>query len=293
MAKEKTTDVYQIVTNRIISDLEKGIIPWEKPWIAKGNRYAISGTTGKRYSLLNQMLLGMPGKWYTYKQAEKIGAHVRKGEKSSVCVFWKMIEDKKEQKDGDDKKKKMIPILRYYNVFHESQIDGLPESEPETEFEVSESPDAEKVIWDYVNREGISLVHSDADGAYYAPGKDLIHLPKPELFKNTNEYYATAFHEMTHSTGHESRLNRFAENKTNAAFGSEEYSKEELVAEIGSAILMNVCDLETEHSNRNTSAYIQNWLSVLNDDKRFIVSASSRADKAVDYILETEEESED
>ena len=239
------------------------------------------------------MLLGMPGKWYTYKQAEKLNAHVRKGEKSSVCVFWKMIEDKKEQKDGDDKKKKMIPILRYYSVFHESQIDGLPESEPEIEFEVSESPDAEKVIWDYVNREGISLVHSDADGAYYAPGKDLIHLPKPELFKNTNEYYATAFHEMTHSTGHKSRLDRFSENETNAAFGSEEYSKEELVAEIGSAILMNVCDLETEHSNRNTSAYIQNWLSVLNDDKRFIVSASSRADKAVDYILETEEESED
>lgn len=284
MAHTTTTrkDLYQEVTDRIIAQLEEGLIPWHKPWTGTQSG-AVSGTTGKPYSLLNQLLLQKPGKWYTYKQAQSLGGQVRKGEKGSMVVFWKPVIVTEETKDGEKKQKK-VPMLRNYVVFHADQIDNLPESETAEEPRFIPNPDeaAESIITEYLTRESIHLEQAASNEAFYSPSFDKIHLPLMEQFPDTAEYYSTAFHEMTHSTGHKSRLNRL---ESTAHFGNEEYSKEELVAEIGAASLLNHCGLETPKTFKNSAAYIQSWLQALKNDKKMIVSAASKASRAVDFIL--------
>ena len=276
--------VYEMVTERIISQLENGIIPWEKPWsgIQSG---AYNRISKKPYSLLNQMLLKFDGEYATFKQWESLGGHVRKGEKSEIIVFWKIQPVEEEREDGT-KEVKQIPLLRYFNVFHISQVDGV-EPLPKEELNGIEPIDkAESILHDYWSRENIKVEHEASNEAYYSPSRDMIHLPLFEQFKDANEYYSTAFHESVHSTMKESRCNRAEDRKGKlVAFGSNEYSKEELVAEIGSANLMNILGIESDKSFRNSTAYIQGWLSVLKNDVKFIVSASSKAEKAVDYIL--------
>ena len=272
-------DIYAAVTDRIIEQMEQGIIPWCKPWIACGK--AISRTTGKPYSLLNQMLLGRPGEYLTFKQCQEAGGKVKKGEKSSMVVFWKWIE----QEDEETGEKKEVPFLRYFNVFHIDQCEGITAKHTaEAAFPDGAEPleAAQEIIYDYLAREGVKLSHQEGDRAFYRPSTDEVVLPIRKQFISTAEYYSTVFHELTHSTGHEKRLNRL----TRAAFfGTEDYSKEELVAEIGAATLVNHVGLETSTSLRNNAAYIQNWLKVLKDDKKFIVSAAGKAEKAVNLIL--------
>ena len=270
-------DIYKEVTDRIILQLEQGIIPWKKPWIASGN--AISRATGKPYSLLNQMILGRGGEYVTFAQCQKEGGKVRKGEKSQMVVFWKFIE----QEDEETHEKKQVPFLRYYNVFHIDQCEGL-EAKHMAAAEGTAEPDekAEEIIAAYVNRSGVRMIHMEGERAFYQPSSDCVTLPLLSQFAETAEYYSTAFHELTHSTGHASRLNRLHQT---AFFGSEAYSKEELVAEIGAAALVNHAGLETSSSFRNNAAYIQSWLKALQNDKRFIVSAAGKAEKAVSLIL--------
>lgn len=272
-------DIYAEITARIIDQMENGIIPWKKPWVASGK--AISHATGKAYSLLNQMLLGRPGEYITFKQCQQAGGRVKKGAKSQMVVFWKWIE----QEDEETGEKKEVPFLRYYNVFHIDQCEGITAKHTqETTF-----PDgadtlttAQDIIYDYLSREGVKLTHTEGDQAFYRPATDEVVLPIRKQFISTAEYYSTVFHELTHSTGHPSRLNRLTRP---SFFGTEDYSKEELVAEIGASALVNHVGLETDHSLRNNTAYIQNWLTVLKGDKRFIVSASGKAEKAVNLIL--------
>ena len=272
-------DIYGEITSRIIDQMENGIIPWQKPWIASGK--AISHTTGKAYSLLNQMLLGRPGEYLTFKQCQTAGGKVKKGEKSSMVVFWKWIETE----DAETGEKKEVPFLRYFNVFHIDQCEGVAAKHTtETAFPDGAEPldAAQEIIYDYLSREGVTLSHHEGDRAFYRPSTDEVVLPIRKQFISTAEYYSTVFHELTHSTGHEKRLNRL----TRAAFfGTEDYSKEELVAEIGAATLVNHVGLETSTSLRNNAAYIQNWLKVLKDDKKFIISAAGKAEKAVNLIL--------
>ena len=272
-------DIYSEVTNRIMEQMEQGIIPWQKPWVACGK--AISRTTGKPYSLLNQMLLGRPGEYLTFKQCQEAGGKVKKGEKSQMVVFWKWIETE----DEETGEKKEVPFLRYYNVFHIDQCEGVTAKHTaETAFPDGAAADeaAQAIIADYLKRENVKLQHQEGDRAFYRPATDEIVLPLMKQFNSTAEYYSTAFHEITHSTGHEKRLNRL---EKIAFFGSDAYSKEELVAEIGAAALVSHAGLETDRSFRNNAAYIQNWLKVLKDDKRFIVSAAGKAEKAVQLIL--------
>ena len=276
--------VYEMVTERIIEQLENGVIPWEKPWtgIRSG---AFNRISKKPYSLLNQMLLQHESEYATYKQWQALGGHVRKGEQSEIICFWKIQAIEEEKEDGT-KEVKQIPLLRYYNVFHISQVDGV-EPLPEEELnDIEPIEKAESVLHDYWTKEDITVEHKAGNKAYYSPTFDLIHLPLFEQFTNANEYYSTAFHESVHSSMKESRCNRAEDRKGKlVAFGSEEYSKEELVTEIGSASLMNIIGIETSKSFRNSSAYIQGWLSKLRSDVKFIVSASSKAEKAVNYIL--------
>ena len=276
--------VYEMVTDRIISQLEQGVIPWEKPWtgIRSG---AFNRVSKKSYSLLNQMLLKHDGEYATYKQWADLGGHVRKGEKSEIVVFWK-IQPVEEIKEDGTKEVKQIPLLRYFNVFHISQVDGVEPLAEDELHDIEPIETAENILHGYWTRESITVEHIKGDDAYYSPTRDLIRLPLFEQFTDANEYYSTAFHESVHSTMKESRCNRAEDRKGKlVAFGSDDYSKEELVAEIGSASIMNIIGIETRKSFRNSSAYIQNWLSVLRNDVKFIVSASSKAEKAVNYIL--------
>ena len=270
-------DIFQTVTDRIVAELENNVIPWRKPWQSAG--LAISHTTGKPYSLLNQMLLGRAGEYLTFAQVKQEGGYVRKGEKSSIIVFWKFIE-KDDEETGETVQ---VPFLRYYSVFH---IDQCEKISPKYTKKLTETanPDetAEAIITDYTAREGVTIEHEQGNRAYYSPALDKVVLPLMKQFSEQSEYYSTLFHELTHSTGHEKRLARI---DSTANFGSESYSKEELIAEIGASALVNHCGIETKDSFRNSAAYIQGWLSVLKNDKRFIVSAAGKAEKAVNYVL--------
>lgn len=278
-------DVYNLVTERIIAQLEQGYIPWKKPWAN-----CLDGTfnrlSRKPYSLLNQLLLSREGEYATFRQWEQIGGRVKKGEKAEIVVFWKLKEVEEESGDGE-KKVKQIPILKYYNVFHISQVEHvlpLPRTEA---YETKPIEKAERVLRDYIERENITLLDGTSDRAFYRPADDSIVLPDITQFEYAEEYYSTAFHECGHSTLKAGRCNREAENSM-AYFGTENYSKEELIAEIASAAILHNLGLETSETFLNSAAYIQNWIQVLKNDKRFLVSASGKAEKAVKYILNME-----
>ena len=216
--------VYEMVTDRIMEQLENNIIPWQKPWagIRSGSFNRISK---KPYSLLNQMLLKYDGEYASYKQWQDLGGHVRKGAKSEIVVFWKIQPVEEEHEDGT-KEVKQIPFLRYYNVFHISQVEGvepLPKEKLNNDIEPIEA--ADKIIIDYVTREHIDFQEMKSNKAFYSPASDKVVVPLKEQYQNINEYYSTTFHELTHSTGHKTRLDRL-ENGVVAAFGSETYSKD-------------------------------------------------------------------
>lgn len=277
-------DIYAAVTDRIIAQLEQGVIPWHKPWTGLQSG-AISGTTGKPYSLLNQMLLGKPGEWYTWNQIQKLGGKVRKGEKSSMVVFWKQRAIKEEDPATGEKVVRMIPMLKYFNVFHIDQTEGIGAKTIDPEAHDPATDDtADAIIADYLQRSGVKLEHRPGDEAFYSPSADRVVLPLREQFRDMAEYYSTAFHELSHSTGHSSRLDRISHC---TFFGNEEYSREELVAEIGAAALLNHCGIETGSSFKNSAAYIKSWLCVLRNDKKMIVSASGAASKAFELITGT------
>lgn len=277
-------NVYEMVTNRIIEQFENNIIPWEKPWSGTIDG-AFNRVSKKPYSILNQMLLKYDGEYASFKQWKDLGGHIRKGEKSEIVVFWKMYPIKEKQDDGTEIIK-TIPLLKYINVFHISQVDGVEPLKQKVTHDIEPIDKAEKILNDYWNRENITIEHVKGDKAFYSPMFDKIQLPLFEQFKQSEEYYSTAFHESIHSTMKTSRCNRQEDRKGKVvSFGSEEYSKEELVAEVGSAQLMNIVGIETTKSFRNSTAYIQSWLKVLRNDNKFIVSASSKAEKAVNYIL--------
>lgn len=298
-------DVYQIVTDRIIAELESGNIPWHKPWNRPTVTYegvkvkvnpknvAWSRSTGKPYSFLNQMLLARPGEYVTFKQVQEAKGRIKKGEKSSIVVFFKMLTAEKQNANGE-KSIENFPVLRYYSVWNIDQCEGMkpkcvpmdtvyvPIKAEEPSWNVNE--ECEAVVSNYISRSGVKLQNESlSDRAFYSPASDSITVPAKSQFKSMPNYYSTLFHESVHSTGHKSRLDRFSDGMHR--FGDEEYSKEELVAEIGSASLLNMFSIETESSFRNSAAYIQNWLKALKDDRRMIVWAANRAEKAVNYIL--------
>lgn len=289
-------NLYDEITTRIIDQLEQGIIPWKKPWSGRRSG-AISYATGRPYSLLNQMLLAKPGEYATFNQIKAAGGKVNKGAHAKFVVFWKVVPRERCDSSGQPIRDADgnpvvdgLPVLRYFQVFHVlDDCTGLEpkwdNAEPSTA-----APDdaAESVFSAYIDRESISLRKEISDEAYYSPSRDLIYLPLLEQFDTVAEYYGTAFHEAVHSTGHHTRLNRFEANSAAAAFGSESYSKEELVAEIGSACILHELGMETPQTFRNSAAYVQSWLRALKNDKRLIVSAATRAEKAVNLIFGNE-----
>lgn len=216
-------------------------------------------------------------------------ARCAKAKKASFVVFWKMFPKIEKNKDGKEVKV-VIPLLKYFNVFHIDQCEGVqPKYKAEDLRPADPIEEAENILTNYSERSGCPIINAKQDRAYYSPLLDEIHLPLREQFPEIKEYYSTAFHEATHSTGHKSRLNRLT---ATAHFGNEEYSKEELVAEIGSAILMNEMGLEMPSTFKNSAAYIQSWLKALKNDSRMVVSAAGKAEKAVRMILNIQDEKE-
>lgn len=292
MAENK--DIYQIVTDRIIEQLENGVIPWKKGWHGTIDG-AFNRITKKPYSLLNQMLLSNAGEYATFKQWKELGGKIKKGAKGELVTFWKSYpikENVTKLVDGEMQiveEIKNIPVLRYYIVFHISQVEGVEPLNIEVSNEFDPIEKAEEVINNYVTKDNLAFQNDEpSDRAYYAPLRDKVVVPMLSQFDSKEEYYSTTFHELTHSTKHEKRLNRG--NDGVSAFGSEDYSKEELVAEIGAANMLSYLGIETPHTFKNSAAYIQSWLQVLKNDKKMIVSASSKAQKATDYILSFTEE---
>lgn len=277
-------DIYESITAKILEQLNNGIIPWQRPWHG-GLEGAKSYVSGKPYSLLNQFLLGREGYYLTWKQITDLGGRVKKGCKSNMVVFYKMSKiTEKKMVDGEIKdEEKLIPVLRYYTVFHEEDCEGIPmkggQEEPKRELTPVE--EAEKVIKGYYGREACALHIELSNRAFYSPSEDSVTVPSMEQYDIVEEYYSTLFHETAHSTGHSSRLNR----DMTGHFGSDSYSKEELVAEITAAFLVQKCGMDSAKAFKNSVAYIQSWSKKFKEDKKLIVSAASKAEKAAKFIL--------
>lgn len=284
-----------MVTDRIVEQLDKGIIPWQKPWsgacLADGG--AINYVSRKPYSFLNQLLLGKEGEWLTFKQIKDAGGNIKKGSKAGMVVFFKQVKMNKTVKNEDgseNEEQRLVPILRYFNVFHIDDTEGVEskiKKEEETGTLIFPIDTAEEVITGYLGREKALKFHNDklTDRAFYSPSLDMVSVPMLSQYEIPEEYYSTTFHELVHSTKAKSRCDRDSEQHGIAAFGNEDYSREELVAEIGSAMLCNKIGIECEKAFKNSVAYIQGWLKALKNDNRAIVWASSRAEIAAKFIL--------
>lgn len=291
---EKTkdfTELYAKVTDEIIKQMEAGIIPWKKGWKAISGAY--NAKSKKYYAFINQLALGKVGAYASFKQWQELGAKINKGAKASYVIEWFYKEykftDTETDDDGNETKterkyKKWYP--RVYPVFHESQVTGWTAPE----LDEIEKPDpiqaAEDVITNYETFSGIRRIirNEQSEKAYYSPVADYIQVPMLEQYENASEYYSTLFHEITHSTGHSSRLDRGLDNKL-AAFGSQDYSKEELVAELGAAMCCTRLGIDTPDTTTNSAAYLQGWLKQLKNDKGLLISAASYAEKATRYIF--------
>lgn len=276
---------YDKITAKICAAMEGGVIPWKKMWSGSAAA-ARNYTTNRPYSLLNQLLLGRGGRYATWKQWHELGARVKKGAKAEYIYFFtKQPKETGELDENGEKVVKAFPVLREYAVFHETDIEGI-ELKPDELPQNARIQVADSVLNNYLNGAGVDFYELPIDRAYYAPRVDAIKVPQISQFDNSAAYYATAFHECGHSTGHASRLNREGvNNSTCHAFGDEVYSREELIAEMCSAFVCGACGIDSNATVKNAAAYIQSWLRALKNDSKMIVYAASRAEKAAEYIL--------
>ncbi len=275
------SSVYSIVTDQILRQLEVGVVPWRKPWRAEPPCNLVSG---KEYRGINPFLLASQGYgsryWLTFNQANKLGGHIRKGEKSSIVTFWHIGEEET-VRDEDSKTRKSKPfLLRYYRVFNLEQTEGIADKLGLGNItpRVASIEQCEAIVKRMPNA---PTIQQDAR-AWYRPSTDTVGMPSRNAFNSAEEYFSTLFHELTHSTGHASRVGREGIENI-AAFGSESYSKEELIAEMGAAMLCGATGISPA-TIPNSAAYLQGWICRLRGDCKLLVSAASQAQKAADYI---------
>lgn len=289
--------VYEVVTDRIIAALEKGVIPWRKEWDAAGSdRMPINAHTGKPYRGINVLTLWCEqaekgyasNQWVTFKQALELGGNVRKGEKATPIVFWK-FDRKKDKTTGELEE---FCWARYYSVFNVAQCDGLAIAAPAPAADrpvFSPLESAEMVASRYLECANAPRLRHGGAQAFYTVILDYVQMPERVTFRTSEAYYSTLFHELVHSTRHASRLDRRSDNEAaNVArqFGSEDYSKEELTAELGAAFLCAESEIANDATLANSAAYIQGWLKALKNDRQMVITAAQRAQRAADYILD-------
>lgn len=278
--------VYEIVTARVLELMENGVAPWRKPWSASVGNMRPCNIKGNEYRGGNYFLMAMLGHdvpvYMTFKQAQERGGSVKKGAKAIPVFFWNWAEV--EQTNGDTAK---VPFLRYYNVFNIEDTENvtLPEKmKPQPVATFNHDPiDAAQAIIDAMPNKPTMIVKEGSNRAFYRPQADEIQAPALSQYANPAEYYSTMFHELAHSTGHTSRLNRKEVMGANY-FGSHDYSLEELVAELTAAMLCAECGIDND-TIENSAAYLKGWMTKLKDDPKLFWMAASRAQKAADYIL--------
>ncbi len=283
-------DIYQEVTDQIIGYLEQGTAPWRNPIKrGTGDGWPKNLDSGKRYRGINVLLLGMSAwssgyssdYWMTFKQAQAKGGQVRKGEKGSLVTFWKMYATK----DKETGEPIEIPMLKHYTAFNLEQIEGIaiPDAPQDVPDAVPFEPlaEAERIVEGY--RDKPAIHYDGRKRAFYRPRTDSVHMPTPDQFDTRENFYSVLYHELTHSTGHSSRLDRGLDTEL-SPFGSPDYSREELVAEMGAAFLCAASGISPPTIEQSAS-YLQNWIDVLKGDSKLVIGAAGAAQKATDRIL--------
>ena len=270
------SEIVEKVTAELLDQLAAGVAPWRQPWVGGG---AVNALSGKAYRGINVWILWAAmrrreldgGGWLTFKQAQSVGGCVRKGEKGTAVVFWKLLQDRE---DVD----RTIPLLRHYTVFHTSQCEGLPASLTETPGTTGTITDAEALIALYADRPMVQT----GSAAYYTPARDIVTMPSKDRFESLAAYYHTLYHELAHSTGHGSRLKR-AEVTSPDRFGSHAYGVEELTAEMTAAFACARAGLGAD-TIQPSASYLKSWLGVLKAEPKMLITAAARAQRAFDYM---------
>jgi antirestriction protein ArdC len=283
-AAQTTTrpDVYQIVTDRVIAALEAGQIAWRKPWHAA---YGLprNYVSGRAYTGINAFLLHLVGGtpfFLTFRQAKELGGNIRKGAKGMPVIYYN-VTTRTDKQTGEEEK---TPFIKYYTVFSVDDVEGVDLILPEQPQDRAHEPlaAAEALV---ANWAGCPRIEHREPQAYYAPGPDFVNVPRPEIFTSGEAYYSTLFHELTHATGHPSRLDRPDLAEALRPSGRAGYAREELTAEMGAAFLCGHAGLDPSATLENTAAYLQFWLEQLRGDKKLVVQAASRAQRAAEFIL--------
>lgn len=289
--------VYEIVQENIINQLKEAIkngtaAPWKKPWI--GTDAMMNYISRKEYSGINRLLLNNIGEYITFNQIKELqkkdsDIKLKRGSKSNMILFWKFVDKKQNNEDdvddlglaNEDEETKKVPICRYYNVFHISDVEGL-ESKIDLgkKYEHENNEDIDKIVNIYMEKNNIELKIIPNSNKAYCSGKQVV-VPDKSQFESLEEYYSTLFHELIHSTGHQDLLNRPKHNLQGDAI----YSREELVAEIGSNLLLSKFGLLNESTSQNSISYLRSWLKPIQDDVSFVVVAAQQAEKAANLIL--------
>ena len=280
--------VYQIITDQIIELLEQGTVPWRQPW--NGNRFPKNARSNRAYSGINPFILNhtalkqgyIDNRWLTVRQANQLGGRIIKGEKATMVVFWKPAKSRDENAGAGEAAhaEKNIPVLRYYNLFNVEQCQnlGLEPAAPPASGDHAPQQAAEQIVKSMPNPpktiQGLK--------ASYNYRADTVTIPPLHLFENAARYYSTYFHELVHSTRHPSRTGRDTKIPTNQ--NDRRYSKEELIAEMGAAMLCGTAGL-SDQTLSASAAYIKSWLENLQNDPRMVIQAASKAQQAVNYIL--------
>jgi antirestriction protein ArdC len=275
-------DIHAVITERFIEQLRSGCVPWQRPWRSVQNIVSRKTYRGINSLTLGSCPFGSPF-WMTFRQAHDLGGYIRKGEKSSPVIFWKFQE--KRDPNGNlvftaKGKPSYIPFIRWSNLFNLDQTEGVTAPDlpvaPETMPALAR---AEALV----QQANLCPIRTEGFAAAYSPRDDIIRMPSCGIFRSSEDYHHTLFHEMTHATGHGSRLDR--EGVTNPIkFGSERYSKEELIAELGAAFLSNEAGILDQVRFDNSAAYLESWIKNLKDDPSLIVSAASQAQHGFDWV---------
>ena len=275
---EKLKEYREEITAKLVEAIKAGTAPWQMPW--NGRSAPQNGISGRMYRGINQIILMAKGakidggedpRWVTFKQASEKGWKVKKGSKGTHVVLWKPYGTKDEETGEIE----ITGVMqKFFTVFHATQIDGIGKYEPAELNEIEAYDKAEEII-----RNSGAKIYYGGGSAYYSPTKDYIQLPIKGDFKSTEGYYSTLLHELTHWTGHASRLNR--------GFGNEAY--EELVAEIGSMFVSSSAGIpQTEGEFQNHASYVDSWLTAIKHDPNALFKAAADANRAADYLLKEE-----
>jgi antirestriction protein ArdC len=278
-------DLYSEVSARIIAELETGALPWVKPWSATpGQNVPCNAVSNRPYSGCNVILLWLArGKGWatprflTFKQALEAGGNVRKGEHGTRVIFIKQLIVRDKPGEGEEPEERIVPMLREYTVFNVAQCDGLPDHIVNGKPQRVRNPDTRDDLADAFMAATNADIKEGAGEAYYQPGHDFINLPAFAAFKGADHYYNVAFHELTHWTGHKSRLNRDLRGR----FDRQAYAAEELIAELGAAFLAAEFGFDGDVRH---AGYIASWIGLLKSDKRAFFTAASKAQQAADYL---------